>query len=873
MSNGSFAHSDRPASVFQSKQANRDPLQAIGMPPNAGDFVVPHAVEFLGIMRTIARTYLPSDEALIDSRENARFMRNDVGILECLEQRQRSTALLEWHLEAEDENDATAKQLADDLTVILKQTPDFLKYRECCLEALWFGKYGISQRFRWKEIRGKQRLCVDKWMPVNGDKIVYRYDDGSGEFCDDQVGIRVGSGFTGRLNTGIGTEDRWKQIEATDWGMCYFLTPTERPLLAIHKHRIEDGEYEAWEFAGRVHGIGIRSRIYWEWMQKQEALAYLMELLERSAGGIELWPYPAGNDAAKEKTKQAAEERIGNGRNVVLIPVWPDMDMSMFQVRVVELNMAGAEIIQKLLTEYFGHRIKRYILGQTLTSEAASTGLGSGVASIHLDTYLQIIRYDSINLAETLTREVVDFLKKANFPHLASIPIYFKINTESPDVEGKLKGWRDAWEMGLKIPAKDMTKLIGSRAADEGEEVLQNPQTMAPAGPGGAAGGMGAAGAFGGPTGLIGPDGQPVDPRQSMINDLRTQLVPEVAEYLLRKGIVERTVYKRNGTKIRYRQAGPSLEGKFDPKSSTDQDHKAGWKTIGGGARVFIDSSGTITAGCPGLETEEVDEIGEGEDPENRQAREHRKDVADAKGLKGGDLSHAETKGLEAEPHPETGKTVASPPTEAPAAVPAAAPSDVPFDVPAVSAILNPRTRVGQAILAAAQDYGVSPDDLADAVEYVAEQRSEAGGNERQRALEAARKLTGLAPSDVKRLKNAGFDFTSQKGVPPRLANRLRAFDTFAQKIARQYPILGLGNPDDPGADFSAALWDMLDKDRISAVSLDDPDVLREAAALVQANQGGDWGEAIGATYEEDMPFALREGELLRYREWLVGSR
>ncbi len=192
------------------------------------------------------------------------------------------------------------------------------------------------------------------------------------------------------------------------------------------------------------------------WYQKQETLAWLMEYLERSAFGIEIWSYPAGNHEAYEQTKKAALERVGNGRNIVLVPRHPDSDILSSDVKRIEPGMAGADILDRILREYFGWQIKRYILGQILTSETASTGLGSGVATIHLDTYLQIVRYDATNLQETLTTDLVQPLLRYNWPQYADIPIRFVVETESPDVEGKLRGWKSAYEMGLKIRAQDV---------------------------------------------------------------------------------------------------------------------------------------------------------------------------------------------------------------------------------------------------------------------------------------------------------------------------------------------------------------------------------------------------------------------------------
>lgn len=479
---GSTPASEKPAKVLQEswrqKRDAKDPASDVaGMPPNFGEDLAPHVITFQGIVSSVARVYRPSDEAIKDSFENARFMRNDCSIMECLEQRKRSTALLDWRLEPQDEGDETQKWLCGKLTPLIAQIPRFMQYREALLEALWYGKYAVQHRFRWKRVCGRDRLVIDKWLPVLGDKLVFRYDDGTQTFDPDQVGIRVGAGFT----TGSSVAKRWSvdrinKVEPTDYGLAYMLDAWERDLLAIHKHQIEDGEYEEPQNAGRIHGIGIRSRIYWTWYQKQESMAWLMEFLERSAFGIEIWYYPWGNDQAKQRTREAAQERIGEGRNIILVPRPLGEESMAYGVERIEPGMQGADVLKDILANYFGHQIKRYILGQVLTTEAESTGLGSNLASIHLDTYLQIVKYDAINLQETLTTDLVDPLKKLNFPKFADTPIKFVIDTESPDVEGKLAAWRQAFEMGCKLKERDVMDLIGAETPTEEDEFLQDSQ-------------------------------------------------------------------------------------------------------------------------------------------------------------------------------------------------------------------------------------------------------------------------------------------------------------------------------------------------------------------------------------------------------------
>ncbi|KKK97948.1 hypothetical protein LCGC14_2647660, partial [marine sediment metagenome] len=327
-----------------------DPSQSIdGTPPNYGDYILPHVTTFQGVVSTISRVYRPSDEAIKDSLENARFMRNDCSILECIEQRQRSTALLDWHIVPEDESDKTAKWLCEQMTPILERIPRFVMYRENLLHAIWYGKYAISNQYQWDIIRGQKRMVLNDWLPVNGDKLVFRYDDGSYVYDPNQVGIRVGAGYTMQENLATRwDQDRHRKVEATDWGLAYFLDPWEREFLTIHKHQIEDGEYEEPTHAGRIHGLGIRSKIYWTWYQRQETLAWMMEYLERSGFGVEFWYYPWGNAQAEAKTREAAQERIGPGRNVVLVPRPLGEEGQSYGVEHIEPGMAGAETLKDI---------------------------------------------------------------------------------------------------------------------------------------------------------------------------------------------------------------------------------------------------------------------------------------------------------------------------------------------------------------------------------------------------------------------------------------------------------------------------------------------------------------------------------------------
>lgn len=460
-------------------------------PPNSGQYPLSHVNTFQTYYGSLAKVYRDYDEALLDSRANSRSMRNDVGIRECLDARQRGVALLNWHLEAEDEKSPDQADFCQMLEKIIKRISHFSEYRRNCQHAIWYGKAGMQHRWGVQIVDHKSAYlptgrCQDDWgwKPIHGDKLVFRnQSDKSIEGAyEGQCGIRVGWNYA----VGDVVGGRWK-VEPTDYGLAYFLSPAERRLMLVHKHHVEDAAFEDGMRAGSIHGVGIRSVIYWEWIQKQETIAFLMEFLERMAGGIQVWKYPMGNKDAHDAVKEAAENYQASQQHVLLVPV-PAGDDGQYGVQVIDPGFQGVDVLQNLLTEYFGHRIKRYIMGQTLTTETGSTGMGSGVAEAHMDSWLQILRSDATMQEESLTSDLVASLIKVNvkrgtFADPGFIP-RFVLETEESDVDKKLEAWGSLLDRGLGFRKRDLYELVGAAEPGPDDDVLQVSQQPAGQPPG-----------------------------------------------------------------------------------------------------------------------------------------------------------------------------------------------------------------------------------------------------------------------------------------------------------------------------------------------------------------------------------------------------
>ncbi|GAF78167.1 unnamed protein product, partial [marine sediment metagenome] len=237
--------------------------------------------------------------------------------------------------------------------------------------------------------------------------------------------------------------------------------------------------------------------------------------------------------------------------------------------------------------------------------------------------------------------------------------------------------------------------------------------------------------------------------------------------------------------------------GTFDPKNpdirfkkSPDSGHSPGWKTIGG-ARAFIGEDGTITAGCPGVKGEDVEEL-----DENRDEREQRQDVAESRGIEGDEITAKQAEHIDEKPKGDVA-TATNPKT--------INIKGQQFEVKQESGTwfwrkpggrewvaggaelkkfieqggekakpkpkrkrkrgrrapdFHPKEWFRTAVDEAAKDYNVPAESIEDAAAFVVENKQEFIRG-RERAKQSARKLTGVTAHDIARLENSGFDHAS----------------------------------------------------------------------------------------------------------------
>lgn len=433
------------------------PVEPLGQPRGDAHFPVPHKAEFAGLATNPARSYLATfDEAVWSSRENAYRMRLDPVIDACMRLRTYPTALLTSHVVPDDPEDEFEVQCAERAQKMLANLPRFVFMKRWLLEGVFVGRSALKVRWQWVPKKGKLWMLPTAFEPVAGDKLVFK--------LDGQVGIRVGGLFSG-------------PTEMADWSRAYFLSPEEREQLILHQFEPSDNDFFRPQMAGGIYGLGLRDKLYWLWALKVRIWGMGMDFLQWFAKGVTAYYFEHGNDSHYQAVRQWCEGQ--DGSSAILFPRMKDGGPGYKPIERFEASTASPAFIQSLITSYFDDLIRQIIVGQTLTSGTAPTGLGSGVATAHQNTFDQIVKYDAVALGETLSTDLLGPFYRANYP---GVPRgNWVVDIDNPNAQQMLDNAESLYQMGAAINEEALLEAAGLPEVQPGDTILSNIQPMQPA--------------------------------------------------------------------------------------------------------------------------------------------------------------------------------------------------------------------------------------------------------------------------------------------------------------------------------------------------------------------------------------------------------
>lgn len=440
---------------------------------------LPHVFSFATIVGGANQVYWHDryDEAMRHCRENALVMRHDAFLMSLLQERKFAVSSLPWYLEVPDPRDPLQAKTRASMTQALRGVRGFRRMIWQWLEALWHGRSGVQFAWRWQEIDGRRALAVEQWSPIQGDKIGYHWDN--------VPYVLVNTSKAAHLPT--------IELVNTTVARALRLSGGWRERFVIHQHSVEDADFFEGEAGDALHGVGIRSYVYWLDYLKREYLSHVVNYLERVGLGVSLWKYDASDPTAKAKAEAAAVEN--SGRVNITVPVWPDSRGGMTGgLERVEVPTAGVGVLREMIGA-MDQYIERFVVGQTGSAHSEASGLGNEAASEFKSNTKDAIRdHDAHMLAETITGDdkepgMLSLMQRYSYPETCpdrpnGFPVMFRFGLERSLNNERVKTILMLVEKGLPVKKDDLYNAAGVSRPEPHDDVIAPPPLPVPGGPG-----------------------------------------------------------------------------------------------------------------------------------------------------------------------------------------------------------------------------------------------------------------------------------------------------------------------------------------------------------------------------------------------------
>lgn len=224
----------------------------------------------------------------------------------------------------------------------------------------------------------------------------------------------------------------------------------------LHTHRA---------MSGYVARMGLGRVLVWPYIFKAFSVGDLAEFLDIYGMPLRVGKYP--QNAAPADKAALWQAVAGIGHNAAgIIP-------ATMQIEFEEAAKGGEKPFEAMIG-WCERSQSKAIVGSTLTSDAAPTGLGSSLAEIHNEVRLDIRDSDCKQLAATITRHLIYPLLALNkgWADVRRCPRLVFDTAQAADMKLFAESLPKLVENGMRIPVQWAHERLRIPLAAEGEDVL-----------------------------------------------------------------------------------------------------------------------------------------------------------------------------------------------------------------------------------------------------------------------------------------------------------------------------------------------------------------------------------------------------------------
>lgn len=218
---------------------------------------------------------------------------------------------------------------------------------------------------------------------------------------------------------------------------------------------------------------GLARIVAFMWICKQYAMKDWMAFAEVFGMPLRLGRYPATATPKDISVLRRAVANIGSDAAAIL------PESMKIEFEQVSNTTGGADLFERLAT-YTDGQISKIVLGQTMSADAKSSGIGSGNADLHGEVRGDIRDYDCRQLETTYDRDLVRPFVDLNFGPQKCYPKTRIRKPEKEDITAFSNAVAALVPVGLRIGQDVVRDRLGVPDPEDGDELLGMPARPEP---------------------------------------------------------------------------------------------------------------------------------------------------------------------------------------------------------------------------------------------------------------------------------------------------------------------------------------------------------------------------------------------------------
>lgn len=200
------------------------------------------------------------------------------------------------------------------------------------------------------------------------------------------------------------------------------------------------------------YGAGIGNMLFWPVFFKRNGITFWLTFADKFGSPTLLGKYPTGSNQKEQsdllKVLQAVSQDAG-----IIVPEGMLIEM-------LEAKRSGGVDTYEKLVRYMDEQISIAVLGETMSTTAAASGLGSNQADVQNGVRMEVAQDDANELDETLNDTLVRWIVEFNFPG-AGLPTLRRDFEEPEDLVQRATRDKTLSDMGWEPDQEYFDKTYG----------------------------------------------------------------------------------------------------------------------------------------------------------------------------------------------------------------------------------------------------------------------------------------------------------------------------------------------------------------------------------------------------------------------------